>query len=151
MCSLSSTDVRGPCPYFPHDLVNSIRRQRVRFFFQLGTPCGQDSVLARIRWCETEFVGNLPYRRFPGIEIHRSIPCDVCPLETTHVRKLKAFCFCPIKNPFDPEGWSNGWTSFPAVAGGGQTCRTPPKRITPPFSDSLVAEGPFAGHHFRPR
>jgi hypothetical protein len=62
-----------PFPNLPHNFVNLKREHGVRFFFQLGTPSGQDSVLARFVWCETEFVGNLLYRRFPGFEIHRSI------------------------------------------------------------------------------
>ena len=58
-------------PNFPHDLVNLIRVQGGRLFLQLGTPGGQDSVLAGIISCETEFLSKLVDRRFPDTEIHR--------------------------------------------------------------------------------
>ena len=41
--------------------------------------------MARFIWFETEFVNNLLYRRFPDLEIHRSIPCDVCLQKPAHL------------------------------------------------------------------
>lgn len=72
----SSADVSEPFPCLPHDVVDLERGQRERLFFQLGTPCGQDFVLARFLGFVIGFLGDLLYRRIPSFEIHCLFPLD---------------------------------------------------------------------------
>jgi hypothetical protein len=54
-----------PFPDFPHDFVNSEGGQGGWFFPQLGTPSGQNSVLAPFHWLPIGFINDLLYLGFP--------------------------------------------------------------------------------------